>query len=440
MGMSVTGLFANHWAGLAGVSGTPLVSGVPWIQRLAVLEAGVPESNSLHEYVTGQIQELVFQNGNASLQSSLFGLLAAPYSVNDVFRFTRETGLSRHFDLSPGRTAVDRFLRTIQEKKSGAASPFGADAVSYDLGPDFVRNVFDDALEDALLAGEVSKALERSQAESLPFLGLHRLFHVLLSPDHDYKVGELLRFPRDLKTAPAVPPEEILGTIHTGFLEDLELDLLIRSVVEEARTIDFNARWEQWCRDSEQVFLKSPALSPELIAGLLDILPTEPARAFASRIRTQEIRVLFQEPEKMRSSRPGNHPSGEHKIMADYSLPGEDGPSAAVVLAVAGDRFGRVGQLRDPRFRLVLAARALHDVLHIGQALDRGENWPNRKVLLAEMLAYAGETLQRLQWGDVSLYREIQGYSPLGFGLALRNFVEHLYIRQGAPLPFPPGS
>jgi hypothetical protein len=123
-------------------------------------------------------------------------------------------------------------------------------------------------------------------------------------------------------------------------------------------------------------------LGEDLIADLLKIHGTTTSRELAQALIGRQIQIFIVSREEMKALQERETENGKRReaamrietIRADYLLPEEN------------------------------------------------EGWP--AIVLSDEGLY----------GNVGLYREISQYNPLGFGLALRNFVEHLYIRQGDPL------
>ncbi len=349
------------------------------IGRLFALEAHVPESNSLYEYLVWQVFETAKREGTSSDLDRLMILLSRPHSLNELADFAEAARLR----LVPAST--DARL----------------------LGEDFVKETFDEALSRSEMRGSVRSALSRTDAGRLPALLRHRLFHVLLSRDHEYKVGELIRFCWDQKTT----------SVQSSFVPHPEVERAIREVVDDVdRTSkgDYVERWKTWKRglkQDEKTFIANlKEVLSSYLPGLQILLKSQ-----------EEMKRLAEASEASGLSR--RHPAeSSENVVADYLLPEENGGRPAILL------------LSPAPSRLVLEARAWHEAVHLRQALRFGPDWVHRNLLIAEMWAYAAETLHRLRCGDLSLYLEIMRYSPFGYGLALRNFTEQLNLRQAAPL------
>ncbi|HEX5037200.1 MAG TPA: hypothetical protein VFX30_08595 [bacterium] len=345
---------------------------------LAALEAHVPESNSLYEYVAWKVFETAKLKPETGSLDRLMALFSRPHSLNDLADFAESARLR----LTPSFTDACR------------------------LGDGFVRETFEEALARPEMRGLVRSALSRIAAGRLPDLMTHRLFHVLLSDDHEYKTAEFLHFSWDQKTtsvqSACVPHPEVKRTIAA-----------VEEVVAYSAKGDDVERWKVWKKglkkDERQFVADLKASLSSLIPGLNLVLKGP-----------EEMKRLAEAAQASGLSR--RHPAEpSENIVADYLLPEENGGRPAIVL------------LWPAPSRLVLEARAWHEATHLRQALTFGGDWVHRNLLIAEMWAYGAETRHRLDCGDTSLYVQIMGYSPFGYGLALRNFTEHMNLRQAAP-------
>ncbi len=347
------------------------------LSRLAALEAHVPESNSLYEYLAWRVFAAAERDRTTGAFDRLMILLARPHSLNDLADFAEGAG-----------------LRLTSEFTDACL-----------LGDGFIRETFEDAFSRPEMRGSVRSALSRIDAGRLPDLMRHRLFHVLLSTDHEYKTAEFLHFSWEQKTT----------SVQPSFVFHPQVERAVVAVQEAVARMsqeDQVRRWKAWKKGltDERAFL----------TALTDVLSR----------RLPGLQILLKDGEAMKRLAQSTDSLGHRwrhlaespeTLVADYLLPEENGGRPAIVL------------LWPAPSRLALEARAWHEAVHLHQALTFGGEWVHRNRMIAEMWAYAVETLHRLRCGDLSLYLLIMRYSPFGFGLALRNFTEHMNLRQAVP-------
>ncbi len=427
--------------------GASFLTNHPALRRLDAshLDARAPENNSLYEHITFQVARATARSSTRDNLEALIEIISAPYSLNDLVAFSRQIGLIAHFELKPAATGLDRFFKTAQSKLVHGRRSIGLDGGGYLLGWEEMSSQFRDALQNLHLAGGSAYVLGQALDSPFPFLTMNRLMHLCMTRDFQFKTLELANFPWDQKE-PHMPASagDLKGTIHDGFLVADNLSCLnvlenIRRNTDESARVQNGRRWEERAVAVGSGFSK---INEELLAELLKIQGTPASLRLSEALERRDIRVKIMSLQEVEDKQQEEVKAGRKHRTVGVSLEGieafysfdETGPW----IGLSREKLVQF-DWKNPNQLLELASRVLHEgSAHIlSQIEDRqDQDWPDNHLFAAEMEAFGEEILFRYVNGDQSLYQTIAQYNPLSFGLALRNFIEHVYFRNAQPLAF----
>jgi len=402
------------------------------LPRILALQGGSVEANSLFEYLVGQFHDAACEIGEPGLVASLRENVSSASGVPDLWNWLRASPLAHAFDLRiSGANVLDGFFAGLNLNRSRGLLKSVTEAPLYALGPGFLSDSLFSALQDPTDGADLRRALDVAARSPAPLLLYHRLFHLILSREHFYKVREI----ESLSVSSASP---YLGT---AFLAGATLESLLKGIDAELRGVD--ARQLEERRRSWQA--KKEAVRPLLWEGsqrwlppLLALSPTtERAKKLAREIAdgAKEVRFLGEDEllEQLRA-RPGRAAGAMPlvRIEAMHLTPEENnGRGAILLLDPRQTQPNRPGA--DPF--LDAAANAVHEDLHLEQPMREFESIePTRDFAVAEEEAHAAEARFRLANGEDYFIRLASALSPSGYAMGLRNWIEQVYLRQ---LPVP---
>lgn len=396
--------------------------------RILALQAGSVEANSLFECLVGQFHAAAAETRVPGLVAGLSEAVSSATGVHDLWDWLKSSPLARAFRTeASGPNLLDVFFSDLEQKKSRGVLAFLTGAPLYGLGRNFLASTLFEALQDPVYGSELREALGAAGASPAPLLLYHRIFHLILSREHFYKVREIV--PLGWNRADR--------GFETAFVSGRCLGLALRSLTQACATLDA-ARLEEgrtlWREkvDSVRDLLHRPPVA--WFPRLLSLPPTtRQAQKLAEDIAAgaKEVRFASEDELTRQAMKKKNRAAGALplvRIEALHLTAEENGERPAILLkapARSDTKSWKDGQVRDA------AANSVHEDIHIEQPLREEEPLsPMRDFLPCEEEAHAGEALFRCLNGDDSYCRLAISLSPYGYAMGLRNWIEHVYLRQ----------
>src|SRR5262249_31666427 len=160
--------------------------------RILALQAGSAEANSLFECLVDQFHAAACETRRLDVVSSLRDAVSSATGVQDLWDWLKDSPLDGVFRLeTTGPNLLDVFFADLERKRERGVLSSLTEAPLYRLGRNFLSSTLFSALQDPRYGAVLRDALGVAAASPAPLLLYHRIFHLILSSEHFYKVREI---------------------------------------------------------------------------------------------------------------------------------------------------------------------------------------------------------------------------------------------------------
>lgn len=458
------------------------------------LQSQHAEANSLYEYLSYQILYAIAFGGSRTLFDEMLQICSGPHSLKDLVGLIRGSNLRLQFkfvstDLGNESLPVSRaiirldamnwpdfvkdtlsnFIKTLEHIKLRSSELAILDSPAYELGYDYLIDIFAKALSNPKQRELVERAVMFCAMNPLPLLTMNRVFHLLQSRHYYRKIPEFFALswgqiaPQQLSHNGTEEGLSPYGTVEGGFVKHPVLEEIIQDLVRFQTDNNDNAMRHLYVRWREKVaawrkkaLRENTPLDKYVIADFLSDhqyprILSKYTEDLAEQLRQDRIELIFLTRAEMLEFLEWRYEGeqGNNVVSASFLLPeqlteykkwlakrnkvpftkNQNNPSGIVLL-----KPPFTDDDEDNAYSMMEAVSAtLHEYVHLMQLEQYGIDFVDNHTLLAEMLAFGVDILFQSVIGDRHFYQYIAQYSPISFGIAFRNCNEQRYHRKMPP-------